>query len=218
MAAFYPVMLNLEGRVCVVVGGGEVAVRKVQSLLDVGARIWVISPQLHLKLAALAESGQIAVHQTAYKSGMLAELEPLLVFAATSDAALNQQIVNEARSIGALANAVNAQGEHDFMNMATIERGSVRIGVFSGGASPELVSHIREQISDLIGVEYGTLAAWLGEARTAVQDKIASQPERAALWRRVMESSILDTLREGDIESARQAFEQIIQETVDRPL
>ena len=214
MSAYYPLMLNLDGRTCVIVGGGEVAVRKVQSLLGTGARITVISPQVHLKLIILAESGQIAAYPVVYAAGMLAAFKPTLVFASTNNEEVNQQIVEEARSIGAMANPVNANGEHDFMNMATIQRNSITIAFSSGGASPELTAHIREQVSDLIGSEYGILSAWLGEARPIAQVGIASQPERAALWRRVIESPVLNLLRQGDTAAAREHFDQLIREAL----
>ncbi|MCA0458119.1 MAG: bifunctional precorrin-2 dehydrogenase/sirohydrochlorin ferrochelatase [Chloroflexi bacterium] len=214
MTAYYPVMLNLEERTCVFVGGGEVTARKVQSLLGTGARITVISPQIHHKLAELIASGQISAQRTAYAAGMLAAFKPFVVFAATDNEAVNQQVVEEARSLGALANAVSANGEHDFMSMAAIERHSITIGISSGGASPELAAHIRERVSDLIGAEYGTLSVWLGEARPIVQAAIDAQPQRAALWRRIIESPILERLKQGDTSAAREHFDTLIREAL----
>jgi precorrin-2 dehydrogenase/sirohydrochlorin ferrochelatase len=211
-----PIMLDLEGRTCVVVGGGAVAARKVDRLLDAGAKVTVISPMLLPMLDFLAENQKISVQQVAYTSGLLAELKPTLVFAATDDTAVNQQVVEDARSLGILVNASHEQGERDFMNMATVQRGEITVAISLSGASPALVTHLQRRIDDVIGREYETLSAWMAEARPQVQAAIESQPERAVLWRRVIESSILDMLRQGDETAARQLFDQLIHEALDQ--
>jgi precorrin-2 dehydrogenase/sirohydrochlorin ferrochelatase len=215
MSHLYPIMLDLEGRTCVIVGGGAIAARKVDRLLDAGAYVTVISPTLLPMLDFLAEDQKISVQQVAYKSGMLADLRPTLVFAATDDASVNQQVVEEARSLGILVNAAQEQGERDFMNMASVQRGEITVAISLGGASPALVAHLQHRIDSVIGPEYERLSAWMAEARPQVQAAIESQPERAALWRRVIESSILDTLRQGDETAARQLFDQIIHEAIE---
>ncbi len=217
MASLYPIMLNLEGRACVIVGGGAVAARKVDRLLSADAVVTVISPALHPALIALAEDGKITIRQEAYASGMLANLHPMLVFAATDDVTVNQQVTDEARSLGALVNGVDEQGgDRDFMNMATVQRGEITVSVSLGGASPALVAHLQRQIDKVIGEEYATLSTWMAKARPIVQEGVKTQPERAALWRRVIESSILDILRQGDTAAAQQVFDQIIEEALSK--
>lgn len=214
MSGLYPVMLHLEGRTCVIVGGGEVAARKAEHLLAAGARLTIISPQLHPKLKSLAEAGQITVQNRLYTPGMLAALKPLLVFAATNDDQINQQVVNEARSLVALVNAADEQGERDFINMAVVKRGDITIALSTGGAAPALLSHLQERVGQMVGEEYSTLVDWMAQVRPTVQAEIASQPARAALWRQIMESSVLDTLRQGDINAARQQFDDILQQAI----
>jgi len=217
MNSLYPVMLNLEGRTCVIVGGGAVAARKVDRLLSAGAKVTVISPELHPALVALAEDRKITVRQEPYASGVLTEFHPLLVFAATDDPAVNQQVTAEARSLGALVNGVDEYSSNrDFMSMASVQRGEITVSVSLGGASPALVAHLQHEIDKVIGEEYTTLSAWMAKARPIVQEGIKTQPERAALWRRVIESSILDTLRQGDTASAQQQFDQIIGEALSK--
>ena len=215
MYSLYPVMLNLEGRTCVIIGGGAVAARKVENLLNAGAQVTIISPALHPDLITFSEVNKITVQQVVYTSGMLAALRPFLVFAATDDSTVNQQVAEEARSFGALVNVTDEQGERDFMNMATVQRGDIIFAISSGGASPALVAHLQHQINTVIGEEYTTLSAWMVQARPLVQTGVKSQPERAALWHRVLESSILDRLRQGDTITARQHFDQIIHEALD---
>ncbi len=215
MPHLYPIMLHLEGRTCVIVGGGAVAARKVDRLLDAGAKITVISPDVHPSLMALVEANRITVQPTAYSSGMLTTLKPFLVFAATDDASINHQVANEAHALGALVNVADEQGDRDFNNMAAVQRGDITIALSSGGTSPALVAHLQSQIEQVVGDEYVTLSEWLAQARPTVQEGVKSQPERAALWHRVIESSILDTLRQGDTTSARQLFDYMIHEALE---
>jgi precorrin-2 dehydrogenase / sirohydrochlorin ferrochelatase len=190
----YPIMLDIAARTCVVVGGGAVAARKVAALLDAGAVVTVISPALVPPLAELLAAERIHAIQTPYASGMLDDAQPLLVFAATDDAAVNAQVAADAAAVGALVNRADAPHESSFASMATLRRGAVTIGISTGGASPALAAHLRGVLEGLIGDEYATLAAWLGEAR--LEGVEGEQTERAALWRSVIEP-VLALLRDG---------------------
>jgi precorrin-2 dehydrogenase/sirohydrochlorin ferrochelatase len=216
MPHLYPIILDLEGRTCVIVGGGEVAARKVVHLVDASALVTVISPDLHPQLLELANAQKIMVQQAIYTSGILAPLKPFLVFAATDDEIVNQQVVEEARALGALVNVASEQGERDFINMATWQRGDITIALSSGGGSPALISHLQRQIDEVIDEEYGILSIWMAQARPSVQAGVKSQPERAALWHSILESSILDMLHQGDESNARAIFDQMIQEALNR--
>jgi precorrin-2 dehydrogenase/sirohydrochlorin ferrochelatase len=207
-------MLNLEGRGCVVVGGGEVAARKVAGLLAAGAWVRVISPALHPELEQLAAENAITVRRVAYAPGSLFDLHLVLVFAATDSPALNQRIAEEARALGALVEIVNSGAGSDFQNMATIQRGPITVGISTGGASPALAAHLRIRLEKAIGEEYAVLAKWLEEARPLVRNRISVAADRAALWYRILDSSILDELRQGDTITARKNFEAFVREAL----
>lgn len=209
----YPVLLRLEGRRCVVVGGGMVALRKVRGLLDCGASITVISPELVPELAMLARSGSIELHQTSYTSGLLSPLQPLLVFAATNSPDVDQQVAADARAIGALVDTVD-DATGDFSTMAVTRRGPFTIAFASGGASPALVAHLRTQVDELIGPEYETLVGWMVEARAQVKSALADQNERADLWRAIVASSVLAELHAGDEAAARAIFDRLIADAI----
>jgi precorrin-2 dehydrogenase/sirohydrochlorin ferrochelatase len=214
VATAYPVMLNLEGRGCVVVGGGTVAARKVAGLLAAGAWVRVISPTLHPDLEQLAAENAITVRRTAYAPGSLFDLHLVLVFAATDSPALNQRIAEEARALGALVEIVDSGEASDFQNMATIQRGPIIVGISTSGASPALASHLRLRLEKTVGEEYAVLAKWLEEARPGVRNRIPVPADRAALWHRILDSSILDDLRRGDTISARKNFESFVREAL----
>ena len=181
----YPIALNLRGRRVVVVGGGAVAARKVSDLLDAGAEITLISPTLHPDLAALG--ARIDVRLTVYAPGMLAALRPLLVFAATDSHEVNQQVAAEARELGILVNVADEGSEGDFATMATIRRGEITIGLASGGASPALTRHLRAALEGVIGMEYDTLARWLGDLRPLVRVQVTPEARRRDLWRAILD-------------------------------
>jgi precorrin-2 dehydrogenase/sirohydrochlorin ferrochelatase len=205
-------MLNLKAKACVVVGGGTVAARKVAGLIEAEADITVISPTLNPALQQHANSSAINWVQSNYQSGMLARYAPMLVFAATDDTAINHQVMTEARQIQALVNSVDAPANSDFSNMATIRREPIIIGLHTGSTSPALARHLKARIAATIGPEYETLATWLGELRPKLRQHIPIQSRRQQFYQTVLDSDILLTLRQGEIDSARHRLDALIQE------
>lgn len=205
----YPIMLHIAGRVCVIVGGGVVAARKVDGLLAAGGSITVISPTLHPILAQYAAEGSIAAWIDVYRAGMFTALNPFLVFAATNNPAVNQQVLADARALGILADSVEAHAQRDFSSMAALRRGAITIGISSDGASPALTAHLRAKLEALIGEEYAVFVEWLRDLRPQVEAHIADQTARAALWRALVDSDALDLLRAGDAAGARAVMAQI---------
>ncbi|MBC8171455.1 MAG: bifunctional precorrin-2 dehydrogenase/sirohydrochlorin ferrochelatase [Anaerolineae bacterium] len=206
----YPVMLRLSNQRCIIVGGGQVSARKAAGLLKTGALITVISPVLHPDLEELTDQSLIEVRRTVYISGCLTDLKPRLVFAATDNPAINRQIAAEAQMLGALVNSVDDDTDSNFTNMAVMRQGLITLAIATDGASPALAAHLRQRLIAVVGTEYITLAAWMAEARPQLQATVSDQSKRAALWRQVLESSILDDLRGGDEYKARIIFEEII--------
>jgi siroheme synthase-like protein len=149
----YPIVLtDLSHARCIVVGGGAVAERKVRQLLDAGAQPTVISPTLSAALAGWHADGRIAHIARPYRDG---DLEgAALAFAATNDAAANQQVAAEARRRGVLANVADAPAAGSFHTVATLRRGDLLITVSTGGASPALAAQIRDELAERYGPEY----------------------------------------------------------------
>lgn len=212
MDRLYPVMLRLTGKICVIVGGGTVGARKAAGLLDTGARITIISPTLHPALGKLAEDGLVNIQRLTYTSGMLRNLSPFLVFAATNDTGINQLVDDEARSLGVLVDRVDSGVQTDFMGMSVVRRGAITIALSTGGTSPTLAAHLRERVEAAVGGEYLTLATWMANARPKVKGVVANQRQRAALWSHILGSPILDNLRQGDEENAQLLFDQFLSE------
>lgn len=215
-AGLYPVLLRIVGRVCLMVGGGKVAVRKTEGLLSAGGLVTVMSPVLHPTLESLANTGKISVLRQTYQPGLMANLRPLLVFAATDNAVVNAQVVAEAHSLNLLADSVEIGGERDFISMAVIRRGLITIAVTTEGASPALTAHIKTEIEKIIGEEYGLLADWLHELRPQIEALLPESAQRADLWQALVASPALDLLRAGDTNGARQILITLMKQRVEK--
>ena len=202
----YPVVLTGLESDAVVVGGGQVAARKVEGLLAAGVGVTVISPQLAPELQELAGQGRIAVLPRAYQPGDLANVR--LVIAAAGDPQVNRAVWQEAQTRGCLVNVVDDPAHCTFHVPAVVRRGPVTISIGTGGASPALAKWLRRHISADIGPEYEQLAMLLAELRPRVQSCIPAE-NRQALWRELI-NALLPLLREGNQAEARQLAESIL--------
>jgi precorrin-2 dehydrogenase/sirohydrochlorin ferrochelatase len=208
MPRYYPAFLDLRGKLAVVVGGGEVAERKVGPLILCGARVRVISPRVSPELSRLG--GSVEVVARPYRAG---DLEgAALVFAATDDQAVNAAVVSDARKKGALANAADAPDLCDFVVPSLVSRGDLQIAVSTGGASPALARRLRRELEQVIGPEYGELAALLGSARQRVIREVADPARRRAIFNRLAGEDLLDLIRRGDSMAAEARVQAIILE------
>ncbi len=190
----YPVNLAIRGRLCLVIGGGEVATRKVESLLPCGAMIRVVSPEIDERLAELVAAGLLEWQQREYLHGDLRDSK--LVFAATDNRKIQNQIVAEANDSGIPVNVIDMPEACTFQVPASFRRGELLITVATGGGSPALAARIRKNIESLYGPEYDLLIALMAELRKEVVGKSDAHFEHKKLFGRVLDSDILDCIRE----------------------
>lgn len=150
--SFFPVFLNLKNRLCIVIGGGKVAERKVENLLKVKAKIKVISPELTFKLKKLAEEGKIEWEKKRYQKGDLNSA--WLVIAATNDPEVQKEIYKEAEERHIFCNVVDVPEFCSFIVPSIIKRGFLTIAISTSGVSPAVARRLRETLEELIGEEY----------------------------------------------------------------
>jgi siroheme synthase-like protein len=198
--AYYPVSLNIKGRKCVVVGGGEIALRKVKTLLEHGARVKVISPELSPELAQLAEHGEIEALNRDYQAGDLKNA--FVAIAATDDSDTNRRIVREARNKAVLVNVVDDAENSDFIVPSFLRRGDVTIAVATAGRSPALARKIRTRLEKDFGEEYAALALLIDEVRTELKKKgIAAGGDD---WQAALDlDKLTELLRQGEKEKVK---------------
>ena len=195
----YPIALNLEGRRCLVVGGGNVALRKAQGLLRAGARVCAVAPEARPELIDLARDGRIELERRPFRPEDVQGR--LLVFAATDRPDVNAWVVELGRRSGALANRSDDPAGCDFAGMSEVVRGSLLIAISTGADSPAFSRWIRRQVEERFGSEYG---AFLEMAASLRPEVIRSLPDdrRGPAWEKALGSQAIDLLRGGDGESA----------------
>jgi len=200
MPAYYPVSLNISGRKCVVVGGGQVALRKAKALLEHGADVEVISPDLCPELVQLAGSGEIRVLAREYQPGDLKKA--FVAIAATDDSEINQRVVAEARKDAVLVNVVDDAENSDFIVPSYLRRGEVTIAVSTSGRSPALARKIRTRLEKELGDEYASLIHLIGEVRAEV--KREGMKVDGDRWQKALDLDLLlELISRGDGEKAR---------------
>lgn len=206
---FYPVYLNLKGKQVVVIGGGEVAERKVESLLGTDASIVVISPEATERLSSLANDGRINLRLRPYKVGDCAGAA--IVLSATADAELNRRVFEEGTAAGALVNTADQPALCDFIMPAVVRRGDIAIAISTGGTSPGLAARLRQRISRMIGPEYALLAELLSQSRPEIRRRIQSEEARKALHYKILDSDIMNLLKHNDTAGARRLLQEMIE-------
>ena len=176
MPDYFPAFLDLRGRRCLVVGGGEIGERKTHALLDCGARVTIVSPSVTTRLAALAASGRLVHRARPFRRS-----DPrgcALAVAATGDPRVDRVVAAAARRWRALVNVVDRPQHCDFIVPAVLRRGELQIAVSTGGRSPAIAREIRRRLERFFGPEYGELISRAGEARNRARAKARTAAER----------------------------------------
>lgn len=200
LRSYYPVFLNVNGRKCVVIGGGQVAWRKVKGLLECGAEVEVISPDLCPELSMLTENGQITLLRRSYQPGSLKGA--LVAVAATDDDNINREVTREARQEGILVNVVDDIQESDFIAPSRLQRGNITIAVSTSGSSPALARKIRAILEKFFGEEYAELAALVEEVRAELKRQHIKVNSEG--WQQALDLDLLvDLLKKGKREKAK---------------
>lgn len=192
---YYPLFLDISQRLCVVVGGGNVAERKVERLLECGAHVEVVGKRLTPALAALAAGGRIVHHDTDYEEALIRGA--FLVIGATDSDAVNGRIAADARALGIPVNIVDEPARCDFILPSLIEQGDLTIAVSTGGKSPALAKKLRMELEAAYGREYAILLRIMGELREKIIAGGRSSAENRELFEAVVSSRILDHIRAG---------------------
>jgi siroheme synthase-like protein len=198
---YYPIVLNIQGRKCLVVGGGKVALRKVKALLEHGANVEVVSPVFCPELNHLATDGTIRAIQRDYKSEDLQHA--FIAIAATDDAKTNERVAAEARRREVLTNVVDDPKNSDFIVPSYFERGDVIITVSTSGRSPALARKIRSELERNFKAEYEQLAIVADEVRSKLKQQGITASSDA--WQQVLGlNSLIELLRQGKSQEAKE--------------
>jgi precorrin-2 dehydrogenase / sirohydrochlorin ferrochelatase len=197
--ALYPVSLVVAGKRCVVVGGGSVAARKASGLVDAGAHVIVVAPDISEVIRALP----VELVERPYESSDLEQA--WLVMAATNDPEVNRRVHADGQTARVWVNAADEPEACAFTLPAVLRRGPVTVAVSTGGHSPALAGWLRDQVGDLLGPEIGMLAEMLSEARDQLQ--AAGRSTEELDWRRALDSDMLELIKSGQVAQARERLQ-----------
>lgn len=204
---YLPIFLRLAGQRCVVIGGGEVAARKVGLLLEAGAAVTVVAPALCEALEKLVCDGRVAHQAQPFRAAQLDEVA--LAIAATDDRTVNAEVSRVARARRIPVNVVDDPELCSFILPAIVDRSPVVVAVSSGGASPVLSRLLRARLETLIPSGYGDLARLARRFRDRVKGALPA-PARRPFWERVLTGPIAELVYSGRLAQAEQALEEAI--------
>jgi precorrin-2 dehydrogenase/sirohydrochlorin ferrochelatase len=201
--------VDIEGRRALVVGGGPVATEKVEKLLDHGAAVRLVSPDLTAELRALVDGGRIhEFHERTYEPSDLDGC--FMVIAATNLDAVNRMIWQDAEALNILCNVVDVPPMCNFIVPSIVRRGELAIAISTGGASPVVAKHIRRDLEATYGPEWEALVDLLREVRDELKVRYLDMPSRRVAVERLMETDIVRRLAGGDEEGARELARTVL--------
>ena len=203
----YPVNLVLDGRRCLVVGGGHVALRKAQGLLACGAQVRVVAPRITPELRTLG----VTFEERPWRPDDLTGV--WLVIAATDDPAVNGAVYDAGQRAGVWVNGADDPAHCSFTLPSVVRRGDLQIAVSTGGRSPALATWLRTRLEDEIGPEYAVLLDILATERDGL--KAAGVPTEGLDWRSALDSDMLDLIRTGDLAHARERLQTCLSSSSD---
>jgi siroheme synthase-like protein len=200
---FYIACLRLSARRCLVAGGGEIGLEKVEGLLACGADVTLVAPQAHPELAELAREGSIRWEQREYRSE---DLEGCLIaIAATGDTDVNIAVFNDAERRSMLVNVVDVPPLCNFILPAIVRTGPLAVAISTAGASPALAKRMKREISELFGEPYADLAVLLNDVRGWAKATLPTYQDRKEFFEGIVngEPDPIELLRAGDVHAVK---------------
>ncbi|MBN1102181.1 MAG: bifunctional precorrin-2 dehydrogenase/sirohydrochlorin ferrochelatase [Deltaproteobacteria bacterium] len=204
---YYPVFLDLRGRKVLVVGGGTVAQRKVETFLEFGGSVFITARELTETLKGHVEEGRIRFAGKEFREDDLQDA--WMVVAATDDPDANRRVSECARQRGILVNAVDQPSDCTFIVPSVLRRGDLVIAVSTSGKSPALARRVREQLEQIFGAEYESFLILMGLLREEILSRGLSLEERSEIFRDLVQSDLLERIRSGDWAGAASTLNRI---------
>ncbi len=206
---FFPVFLDIKNKPCLVVGGGEVAARKIGMLLQAQAKVTVVAPELCATVQELAAAGRVDFHCTRFIPEFLDEA--VLVIAATDDRTVNAEVSATAQRLRVPVNVVDNPDLCSFIMPSVIDRSPIVIAISSGGAAPVLARTLRARLETLIPAAYGRLGQLAGAFREQVKKHFTRPADRRLFWEKILQGPVAEMVFAGQDKDARAALEAALQ-------
>lgn len=205
---FLPIFMNIKSQACLVVGGGEVAARKVYLLLRAGGQVTVVAPELCGELKRWADADDISHVQRVFEA---ADIEGKhIVIAATDQEAVNSEVSSLCKARGIPVNVVDNPKLCGFIMPSIIDRTPVQIAISTGGASPVLARLLRAKLETMIPSAYGRLATLVDEFRGKVKERFSGSNDIRQFWEKILQGPVAELLIAGKDKLAREALEEAV--------
>jgi precorrin-2 dehydrogenase/sirohydrochlorin ferrochelatase len=206
--AKYAVFLEMRDRRAVVIGGGTVALRKAQGLLDAGARLIVVAEEPSDVLAALCTQYRAELVRSKYSKQYIAEA--VLVIAATNDPKVNEHVYRDCQSLEILCNVVDDPQHCDFFVPAVVKRGDLQIAIGTEGYCPAYAGHLRQKLETIFTEEHGRFLAELERMRREIIDAVPASADRKSLLGELVDDESFEYFRASGPAAWRERAEAII--------
>ncbi|MBW1689246.1 MAG: bifunctional precorrin-2 dehydrogenase/sirohydrochlorin ferrochelatase [Deltaproteobacteria bacterium] len=206
--SYYPIFVDLKDQGVLVVGGGEVAERKIKNLLTHDCQVYIASPQLTDYLKELVEHNEIQHIDPASLDESLDKV--FMVIAATDDSALNSRIASKAKARGILVNSVDQPRDCSFIMPSIVKAGDLQIAISTAGKSPALAKKIRGELERTFGPEYASFIELLGLLRRELIAEGRPSSANKITFQRLVDSPLLELIKAGNIEAVRNTLASIL--------
>lgn len=206
---YYPLLLNLAGKLCVVIGAGEVAGRRVRSLLGADAVIRVVAPKANQDIRKLAEAGTIAWIAGEYTPSYLDGA--FLAMTAADKRGVNELVAQDCAARGIMLCRADSPADGDFITPAVVSRGELTIAISTGGASPTLTAVMREDLQSQFGADWDGLTRLFGIMRESIRTIDGTEEGRKSKVRAILgDKAVRDAIRRGDMAEAEALARQCL--------
>jgi len=205
---YYPIHLDIKNRDCLIVGGGAVGTRKVNTLIECGASVTVVSPDPTPELTKLASEGSVTLKKRAYRNDDLTGM--FLVIGATDDERLNRQISKDAEQAQILCNIADRPEVCNFILPSIVCRGDLVITISTSGKSPALAKHLRQKLETQFGPEYADFLFLMGAIRRRLLSEAHEPEAHKALFNQLIDSDIIQLMQAGKTEEINSLLYKIL--------
>lgn len=205
---YYPAYLDIKGRRCLVVGGGQVGTRKVGTLLQCGAKVTVISHEATSELSSMAAQGRVDLQLRDYRSDDLDHM--FLVIGATDDQELNRRIHRDAEAAQRLCNIADQPEQCNFVLPSIINQGNLSIAISTAGKSPAFAKFLRRQLQGQFGPEYGRMLDLMGAVRSRLLAEEHAPEQHKPLFEKLIHGGLLEMIKGNNHEQINALLESVL--------
>lgn len=206
---YYPAFLDLNGKNCLVVGGGQVAWRKIKRLLACGAKVYLVAKEMLPDLQNAIDEKKIVYLGKAYKKEFLQNM--FLVIGATDDEALNARLSKEANESNILCNIVDQPEKCNFIVPSLVVKGDLMIAISTSGKSPALARKLRAEMDRQFGEEYALFLNLLGKLREMAKRQVEGQQQRQAIFEKLVYSDLLNYIKNKDWQAVKKYLKEVME-------